>query len=384
MPRTVNIAAIQMDALPAPLEERLARAERLIAEAAKAGAQLVVLPELFNTGYAYDETNFERAEPLDGTTVEWMRQIAAHWEIHLAGSLMIWDGRRIFNSLLLYAPDGRLWRYDKRYPWGWERGYFRPGGGIRIADTDLGKIGFLVCWDSGHTNLWRQYAGQVDLMVICSCPPDVSDPRFRFPNGNEVGLEGLGPIGRQLKGSTRTVFGRMIAEQTAWLGVPSVNTVGSGLFRTGIPNSRVILLAMTPFSPGLARYLPQADEMEMVCQMTPGTQVIAGDGLVVAEAGQEAGETLILGEVSLPGADHPKPQKSTQPPTPLPTVTYLMSDWLLPLLTLGTYRQGVLKRARNENVLQLPGERRMVWPVILLGLGLLAAAVGWLWVRRRN
>ena len=108
-----------MDANPAPTGERLARAERLVGEAAAAGAQLVVLPELFNVGYGYSAANHRLAEPPAGPTIAWMKETAARLNVHLAGSLMLLDGDEAYNALLLLAPDGRTWRYDKNYPWGW-------------------------------------------------------------------------------------------------------------------------------------------------------------------------------------------------------------------------------------------------------------------------
>ena len=151
---------------------------------------------------------------------------------------MLLDEDEVYNSLLLFAPDGQMWRYDKNYPWGWERGYFRGGQGITVAGTELGDIGMLICWDAGHPNLWRRYASQVDLMIVASCPPDVSNPTYHFPNGEQVTLAQLGPVGAVVKDTGRLVFGEMIDQQTAWLGVPAVCTVGSGHLQTAIPNDR--------------------------------------------------------------------------------------------------------------------------------------------------
>jgi predicted amidohydrolase len=73
MPRTIKTAAIQLDAAPAPTAVRLQRAADQVASAAKEGAQLIVLPEIFNTGYAYTHLNHHLAEPMDGPTVTWLK-----------------------------------------------------------------------------------------------------------------------------------------------------------------------------------------------------------------------------------------------------------------------------------------------------------------------
>ena len=124
MTTTIQVAAIQMDVRPVSTVERLARAGQLVAAAVTAGAQLVVLPEIFNTGYVYADENHGRAERITGPTVSWMREQATRLHIHLAGSLMLLDGDEVFNSQLLFAPDGRFWRYDKNYPWGVGAGVF--------------------------------------------------------------------------------------------------------------------------------------------------------------------------------------------------------------------------------------------------------------------
>lgn len=101
MERTLKIAAVQMDANPSPTADRLARADRLATEAAKAGAQLIVLPELFNTGYTYSNTNHRLAEPSSGPTPAWMKETAARLNVHLAGTLMLLDHDEVYNALLL-------------------------------------------------------------------------------------------------------------------------------------------------------------------------------------------------------------------------------------------------------------------------------------------
>ena len=343
MPRTLNVAAVQMDANPAPTADRLARADRLVTAAAGTGAHLVVLPELFNTGYAYADENHRLAEPLGGPTATWMGEAAARLRVHLAGSLMLRDRGEVYNALLLFAPDGRMWRYDKNYPWGWERGYFRGRRGITVAETDLGHLGMLICWDTAHPRLWSRYAGRVDLMVISSCPPDVSNPTFHFPGGDSLTFDDMGPIMASMKGAGRLVFGEMIDQRAGWLGVPAVNTVGSGHIRTDVPNGLGSFLTFLPAAPWLARYLPQSSRMQMSCPMVPGCKVVGADGQVLAALTQEQGETFTVAEVTL-ADERPRP-RGPQPASPVPFLTYLVSDVLLPSLSVPVYRRGLRRLA---------------------------------------
>ena len=380
MPRTVKVAAVQMDANPAPTADRLDRADRLVTEAAQAGAQLVVLPELFNMGYAYTDANHRLAEPPTGPTVTWLKETAARLNVHLAGSLMLLDQDEVYNALLLFAPDGRMWRYDKNYPWGLERGYFRNGNRITVAETDLGDLGMMICWDTAHPELWKRYAGRVDMMVIASCPPDVSNPTFHFPNGDQLTLDDMGSVMASMKGAGRLVFDDTLRQQTAWLGVPAVNTVGSGRIKTAIPNGRAYLLSLLPVAPWLVKYLPQANQIQMSCDMVQGCKVVDASGQVLTELTQEQGETFTMAEVTL-ADEKPRPQEP-QPSSPLPFFIYLSSDILLPLLSIPVYRKG-LRRAWGQGMAPVEASTRH-W-MIFLGLGVVASfLVGVLWGRRKS
>jgi hypothetical protein len=358
MPRTITAAAIQMDANAAPTVDRLARADRLVTAAARAGARLVVLPELFNTGYAYADANHRLAETLDGPTATWMQATAARLDVHLAGSLMLLGQYDVYNGLLLFASDGRMWRYDKHYPWGWERGYFRAGHRVTVAETDLGHLGMMICWDVAHPKLWRRYAGRVDLMVISSCPPDATNPTFHFPNGGRVTFDDMGPAMASMKGTARLVFGDMINQQTAWLGVPTVNTAGSGCIRTAIPNGLATFLAFLPLAPWLVTYLLQAKGMRLSCDLVQGCKAVDAGGLVLAELTQKQGEAFTVAEVTL--ADERPYPRELQPLSPLPPLTYFISDVLLPSLTVPVYRNG-LRRTRGRGMAPVATSIRNKW-----------------------
>jgi len=341
MPRTLTVAAVQMDIYPAPTSERLERAGHWVIEAAGAGAQLVVLPELFNTGYAYSDVNYQLAEPIDGTTSAWMKKTASEQGIHLAGSFILRQQDGIYNALLLFDPSGRSWRYDKNYPWAWERGYFRERRGITVAHTELGDIGMMLCWDAAHPRLWKQYAGKVDMMVLASCPPDGGNPTYRFPDGSEFTIDDFGPILASMKEAGRHVFGEMLGRQTAWLGVPAVNTGGSGHFQTHLPRPAALVWGYSLRVPRLGKYRSQAEQMQLSCDMIPSCRVFSADGALLAERAPAQGEGFALADVAL--ADSKPQPHGPQPPAKIPASAYLNADVLVPFLMKSVYRNGMKK-----------------------------------------
>jgi predicted amidohydrolase len=340
-----------MDVRPAPTAERLERAATLAEAAAQAGARLIVLPEVFNTGYIYTDANHRLAEPPDGPTVQWLKATAAHLNVHLAGSLLLCDQGEIFNALLLIAPDGRLWRYDKNYPWGWERGYFRAGRStaagrftaagkaITIAQTDLGAIGLLICWDIAHLELWRRYAGQVDLMVVASSPPDITNGAYRLPDGSAVTMSQMGPALSGLQTAGCQTFVELFAQQAAWLGAPVAAGGGGGQFQTPVPHSQLTLLGMLPLAPHLARYLPQTNALTLEAAMLPTAKLLNAQGQIVAAPPAAPANGWAAGELTLAAA-RPQPH-GPQPRSPLSGLVYFIADRFLPTISLSTYRRGI-------------------------------------------
>src|SRR5262249_59883940 len=84
----LSLAAIQMECTPFAVRSNLERAENSIRQAAANQADLILLPELFNTGLCYDPRLGELAEPVGGRTTRWMRRWSLRTRRYLGGSLL--------------------------------------------------------------------------------------------------------------------------------------------------------------------------------------------------------------------------------------------------------------------------------------------------------
>lgn len=335
MGKKIKIAVVQMIAVPAPTLERLERADTLIAQAASSGAELVVLPELFNTGYEYSDANYDRAEKLDGQTVVWMKASAKLHNIHLTGSMLLRDNGDIYNAMLLIAPDGRLWRYNKNYPWAWERAYFREGNGVTVADTDLGKLGMLICADVTYPELWAQYQGKIQAMIVSSCPPAVGNLSAIPPDGKNYGYQNTNPYVQEMGRIGEKVFGEFLRRQATHLKVPVVNTTGTGHFRTKMPRPKFSLGYLGLMLPKLFKYWGQADQVEIEAGYYNETYIADAAGKVLQQVPAET-EGYAIGEIELP--DEPPQPEGKQPPFGLPFLSYMFT-WVISRAVTGIYNQ---------------------------------------------
>jgi len=322
MNKSIKIAVIQMNASPAPVQERLARAEYFVIQCAEMGAQLVVLPEVFNTGYEYSHQNYLQAEPFDSTTANWMRLTSTRYHIHLAGSFLRRAQNDIFNTLLLVAPDGRQWHYDKNYPWIWERAYFQKGTDIAVADTDLGKIGFLICWDVAHPNLWQKYANKVELMIVSSCAPKALDLALVFPNGQQM-MMSSNLLTQFAKRKTDKTFGEFLRRQASSLGVPVAQATSTGVFTSPLPNFQSSLMMFSMMYPSLLKYRSQFEQVRIESNYFNETYVANNTGDVLQSVAPEM-EGFAISEVLIP--DFPPQSIEKQPAFGLPRYMYLIDS----------------------------------------------------------
>jgi len=160
------VAAIQMRPKLGRVERNLARAGSLAAEAAAAGAKLIVLPEFFSTGMGYDPALEPAALPPDGAAVALLTDLASEHGALVAGSfLCAVSPGSTRNRFVLAGPAGPLGHHDKDLPTMWENCYYEPGtddGAIRAGGLTVGVV---LCWEMMRGQTARRLAGRVDLLI---------------------------------------------------------------------------------------------------------------------------------------------------------------------------------------------------------------------------
>lgn len=144
----MKIGFVQFEPQFGDIDGNLKQAEGLVRGT---DADLLVLPELFNTGYVF--TSKEEAVVLAeqvprGKTTQALCDLAEERGVSLAAGLAERDGDRIFNSSVLVSPDGYVGRYRKTHLFFEEKLWFDPGDeGFRVYDIGLCRVGIMICFD---------------------------------------------------------------------------------------------------------------------------------------------------------------------------------------------------------------------------------------------
>lgn len=217
---TLPIACAQIASAPFDPASNFDKAEHFIRRAARQGARLILLPEFLTTNCAYDYRLHDYAEPLDGPTTTWLRRQSRVNGCWLGAGFIEAAERGVYDTFLLAGPAGEFYSYRKQYPAFFELLFFHCGRSWGVFDTPLGRIGTLLCWDMVQARVARCLAGRVDLLLISSAWPDVSQ-------GN-IPLFGVrGWLSRQPKEKPPLLAAQM--------GVPVVYCNMTGPFLTGVP-----------------------------------------------------------------------------------------------------------------------------------------------------
>lgn len=166
-----KIACIQMRISYCRVEENLAEADRLIEAACVNGATLLILPETFTTGSAFDTRAeaYAVAEAIpDGRTSQFLLKKAREHGVYITGSFVERDGADLYNTAVLAGPDGLVGKFRKLHPCEDEVYWAEPGNlGIPVFHTPIGRIALLICLDAYYPECFRICALQ-GADIICT------------------------------------------------------------------------------------------------------------------------------------------------------------------------------------------------------------------------
>ncbi len=155
--KVIRIGYLQFRPLLGRLKANRERLAELIPRAA--GADLLVLPELANSGYNFTsqqeaDRTAESAE--DGPFVRFLTEMAKKHDLHLVAGLNEHDGDRRFNTSVIIGSSGVVGKYRKIHLFVNEPDFFAPGNlGLPVFDLGGYRVGMLICFDWLFPEVWR-------------------------------------------------------------------------------------------------------------------------------------------------------------------------------------------------------------------------------------
>ena len=186
--RKYCVAVVQLDT-GGDKESNLERVSRYIDEAVERGARLISLPEVMN--FIGKSGDGEEPEPIPGPTAELLMEKARRHEVHIHGgsfSELNPEGGRPFNTTVMIDAHGaivaryrKLHTFDVTLPDGTacrESARVHPGDEIVTAETELGRLGFAVCYDIRFPELFR-------LLALEGAQVLFTPANFTLPTGKD-------------------------------------------------------------------------------------------------------------------------------------------------------------------------------------------------------
>lgn len=186
MKRQFKIALAQISCKQGDKAANLNKIRANIAKAKRQGAQLVVFPEMSLTGYVLKDRVYELAENIPGPSTKTIEALAKQNNIHVVfGMPEISENTEatLHNTAVLVGPKGFIGKYRKMYlpthSIFEEKRYFRPGYQPAVFDTDIGKIGLIICYDIYFPEVTRLARLKGAQLIVCiSASPGVRRSYF--------------------------------------------------------------------------------------------------------------------------------------------------------------------------------------------------------------
>jgi predicted amidohydrolase len=170
----IKIALAQMSCKREDKTGNLMKIEKIVIKAKKQAADLVIFPELSLTGYVVRDQIYELAETVPGPATKTMEGIARKTKTYVVFGMPELSEKTqatIYNTAVLVGPEGFIGKYRKMYlpthSVFEEKRYFRPGYQTAVFDTELGKIGLIICYDIFFPEVSRLTRLKGAQLIVC-------------------------------------------------------------------------------------------------------------------------------------------------------------------------------------------------------------------------
>jgi predicted amidohydrolase len=175
MLKEINVALAQISCKIGDKEHNLDVMKRNIKQAKNQGANLIVFPELALTGYVCRDTLYELAEPVpEGESIRRLAEIAKKEAIHVVfGALERSEKAHatLYNTAVLLGPNGFIGKYQKMHlpthSVFEEKRYFRLGYQTPVFETEIGKLGLIICYDVFFPEITRLLRLKGSQLIVC-------------------------------------------------------------------------------------------------------------------------------------------------------------------------------------------------------------------------
>ncbi len=187
--RLVKIGLVQMS-VPAPKEAALEKAAKLIRVAAKKGAKIICLPELFNTPYFPQKDKLPKkqyAETISGEAMKYLSSLSRQLKVVLIVPIYELRKNKYYNTAVILDEGKFVGRYDKMHiphdPGFYEKSYFEHGkAGYKVFKTKYAKFAALICYDQWYPEAAR--AARLAGAEIIFYPTAIGDIIGYKPEGD--------------------------------------------------------------------------------------------------------------------------------------------------------------------------------------------------------
>jgi len=188
MADTLKIALAQISCKRADKTSNIEKMKVYAEKAKKEGAELVIFPELSLTDYLVRDLIYELAEPIPGPSVEKMAEIAKQNKIYIVFGMPEMSKKAesvIYNTAVLVGPEGYIGKYRKMHlpthSVFEEERYFRQGYETPVFETQIGRIGLMICYDVFFPEVSRALKLNGAQLIVCiSASPAVRRKFFEI------------------------------------------------------------------------------------------------------------------------------------------------------------------------------------------------------------